>query len=458
MTNKRVITIASTGMITALLMSSTAHAQQLSGNVLTNGGFEDDVMPTYGNHTTVNQNNQPTGWTFGSGDQPNIVKVDGPGGQATWYTTGPDSDATNAGAGVDRQYLDIANGRNNFYQTFKPECTGEVKFGGAFSNRGGTATGSISIRNGDGLNGSVVGQTNTVTVAGGPPVGRPWLPADFTTNVVAGQTYSFVVDMNDEANFDEGYVKFVKGCGAYPPEGGGNTGGLTGNPGMPAGPLIEMELEMADPSIFDVPSNPDLPGCCSPWTEDKLKSSLKYQGTGNITDAYTLHYSPDASINAQMEGYINYLHALDPGVTSITVKFKLYNKDQNPNAPGLGTQLGSEHSLTWTAGGSSAPSNGNGNFFSLPSQAMNINNWYRVQSSVSLNNGKEAFGKECATSDFMMNIEVKGSNMKSSNGGGATLKTIENGKMMSKKLQTVSKKPSVGRFAPRKSSGIERKN
>jgi len=206
-------------LLSAIILTPATHAQNgLSENVLVNGGFEDDVMNGYGNHTAVINNGQPTGWTFGTGQNPNLIKVDGPGGQATWYTSGPDSDATNSGSGVDRQYLDIHGGSNQFYQSFRPVCDGEVQFGGAFSNRDGArGRGSISIRQGNGLNGQIIGQTNVVNIPSGNPVGRPWTNANFTTNLSANQTYSFVVDMNDTTNFDEAYVRFITGCNAPEP-------------------------------------------------------------------------------------------------------------------------------------------------------------------------------------------------------------------------------------------------
>jgi len=250
MLNKTNTMKGSVPFLAFILMSSAAHAQY-SGNVLVNSGFEDDVMSSYGNHTQVNQNNQPTGWAFGGGSRPNIVKVDGPGGQAEWYgNSGPDSDATASGAGVDRQYLDITNGANDFYQTFIPRCSGEVVFGGYFSTRGNrSATASVKILNGSGLSGSVVGQTNSISLSGGNSKSDPWTPVNFSTSVTAGQTYSFVVTMDNQANFDEGYVKFTTGCGSYPPDdtlddgnGGVSTGGIggtyTGEPGIIGGPAV----------------------------------------------------------------------------------------------------------------------------------------------------------------------------------------------------------------------------
>ena len=456
---------AGTSVLAMILLSTPAYAQY-SGNVLVNSGFEDDVMSAYGNNFSP-----PTGWTFGNGQGPNIVKVDGPGGQAEWYgSNGPDSDATASGAGVDVQYLDISGGGNEFYQTFRPSCSGEVLFGGYFSTRGnGSTTSSVRIRNGVGLSGSVVGQTNTLTIPGGNSKSDAWTPVDFSATVTANQTYSFVVTMDNNANFDAGYVKFTTGCDAYPPD---DTPDPISNdpydddPGNPFDPSVPVDcLRCNEPLVFEdladitmpdvVIESPALPSCCSPWNETVLQESLKYMGSGNIMDPYSLRYTPDASVNATMEAYINYLNALDSGVTSITVHFRLWDKGQTPSSPGLGSQVGTDHYVTWTAGGSSAPSNGGGNFFNLP-QGMNINNWYRITSGVYLNDGKEAFGQDCANNEFLMNLEVQSSGMRSagagsgSAGGSVTLKTFKAGRIQSKALKTkaMTKEPTPIKRAP----------
>lgn len=194
-------------LLAATFMTSAAHAQ----NVLVNGDFEANAAPNWGNNTSV----IPSGWSFQSGTSPNVVRVDGPGGQATWYTSGPDSDASNAAPGIARQYLDTV-GSGSAYQVFTPQCSGEVSFGGAFSNRGGPGRGTLSLRRGAGTDGAVVGQTSTVNVSAGSPVGRPWQTVDNVASIQAGQTFSFVVTMTNATNFDEGYVSFTDKCDPEP--------------------------------------------------------------------------------------------------------------------------------------------------------------------------------------------------------------------------------------------------
>jgi len=245
--------ISAIALIMTMATAMPVLAQQ-SDNVLVNGGFEADSVPNWGNNINVNQSGKPSGWTFGGGSRPNIVKMDGPGGQATWYNnSGPESDAnTSTGAGVTQHYLDITRGRNNFYQTFTPTCSGEVEFGGAFSTRGNSsARASITIRNGDGLNGSVVGQTNTINMPGGTSKTDPWTPVSFTTVVTAGQTYSFVVAMGDNSNFDEAFVRFQAFCpGTLDP--------VIGDPYVVADPPVIIEPGVLDtgPAVVMDPATP----------------------------------------------------------------------------------------------------------------------------------------------------------------------------------------------------------
>lgn len=127
------------GATLAAAFGMTAHAQ----NVLVNGDFSQGAPTSMGNH--VNQFSPP-GWTFGNGQRPNVVTVDGPNGY-NYGSNGPESDATATQAV--QHYLDIANGSNSFYQEFTPVCDGNVRFGGAFSTRGNApARGSIAIRQG----------------------------------------------------------------------------------------------------------------------------------------------------------------------------------------------------------------------------------------------------------------------------------------------------------------------
>jgi hypothetical protein len=189
-------------------------ASAIGQNVLVNGGFENNPPPNLGNN--IGWAIPP--WVLGtSGQTSNVVKVDG---VYNYGTNGPWLDADPAtGAGVPQHYLDIANGSNDFYQPFTPKCSGEVDFGGSFSTRansGGKA--SVKIVKGSQWTGSepVIGTTNPISLPGGNSAKDPWTPVTFTVPVTAGTTYCFVVQMDNNMNFDDGFVNYKTQCGSTP--------------------------------------------------------------------------------------------------------------------------------------------------------------------------------------------------------------------------------------------------
>lgn len=236
--------------IATTIMSGAVLAQP---NVLVNGDFETNPPTQLGNN--IGHSIAP--WVLGSGDQSNVVKVDGPGGFA-YGNSGPESDASAPGAGIAQHYLDIADGSNDFYQSFTPECSGDVDFGGFFSTRAdspGTAT--VTIRQGVGTAGPVVGATNPINLPGGTSSTNPWTPVSFTVPVTAGTTYSFVVAMDNNMNFDNGFVRYRIDCN--PAQGQLKVCKVAG-PGVEVGTPFTFTAGSA-PS-FTVPAGPAPGGYC----------------------------------------------------------------------------------------------------------------------------------------------------------------------------------------------------
>ena len=189
---------------TAICISAAASAQ----SVLVNGDFESNPPPNFGNN--IGWSISP--WVLGIGNASNVVKVDGPGG-FNYGSLGPESDASAPVAGIPQHYLDIANGSNDFYQSFTPQCSGQVEFGGSFSTRGNLAgTAAVTLRVGVVTSGSIVGISNTVNLPAGNSKTDPWTLASFTAPITASTTYSFVVSMDDNMNFDNGFATYQVAC------------------------------------------------------------------------------------------------------------------------------------------------------------------------------------------------------------------------------------------------------
>ena len=335
----------------------TAHAQP---NVLVNGDFEFKPPPKFGNN--IGHSIAP--WVLGQGQQPNVVKVDGPAGYE-YGSLGPQSDASAPGAGIPQHYLDITNGRNEFYQSFTPQCSGEVEFGGSFSTRdnlGGRA--QVTIREGVGISGPVVGQTNIVPLAGGNSRNDPWTPVSFTAQITAGTTYSFVVDMPNNLNFDNGFVRYEQECPA---------------------------------SSVD--------SCCPPWNSGLLEEMLFYSGSGGIAKPYTLIFQPTALFKTQIQSYIDYLSTLNPAMNMITIHFRLHDAGTGVT-PVVGPQIGLDYYASWVAGGGGQQF-GNTGFFTLAKEPMQVNRWYRVHTGIYLDSGWKFFPDECAVNEVDVRIQVQ---------------------------------------------------
>jgi len=187
-----------------LLLAGASSGQ----NVLVNGDFETNPPPNNGNN--IGWSVAP--WVVGTGQQPNVVKVDGPGG-FNYGSSGQQSDASAPGAGIPQHYLDVTGGKNDFYQSFTPRCSGFVEVGGSFSTRDNLAgTGSLAIRLGTGTGGAVVGTSSVVSLPVGNSATTPWTNSAFAVPVTANTTYSYVVTMDNNVNFDNAFVKYRIQC------------------------------------------------------------------------------------------------------------------------------------------------------------------------------------------------------------------------------------------------------
>ena len=339
-----------------LAVSLLAAGTGLAQNVLVNSDFESNPPPNFGNNI---------GWSIApwirAGSRSNVVTVDGPGGY-DYGTNGPESDASAPGAGIPQHYLDIANGTNYFYQTFTPRCSGLVTFGGFFSTRANlNGTARVEIHQGnDGPLGTLVGATNSVSLTEVISKTAPWAKVSFTATLAASRTYSFVVYMDNNLNFDNGFVTYVDHC-------------------------------LPDP-------------CCPPWSLSTLEESLLPKSSDVsspvVGAAFTLLFKPTAAVSGAMQAYINYLNLVNPAITQITIQFKLYDGGTG-STPVIGTQLGTSYYVTWSAGSTTGPFPPP-TFFSDPAETLRIDHWYIVHTNIYLENGQTFFSDSCANNDVMV--------------------------------------------------------
>ncbi|MDN3452776.1 MULTISPECIES: hypothetical protein [unclassified Psychrobacter] len=407
----------------SLILTTGAFANQLI-----NGGFElNPPASGFGNHI----GHPITPWVLGTGDDSNVIRTN-QGINSTG--DGPRSDASGTASGTIRHYLDIANGKNDFYQTFTSSCTGEATFGGYFSTRnnsGGNA--AVTLRNGTGFSGSIVGQSNPVTLPGGISSTDPWTLVSYTGQVQAGNTYSLVIAMDNSMNFDEAFVN-IKGCA-----GDGGTGPIIGG------------------EVFEdtVPSFPNIPvivlpapvdNCCPPINEQSIARQLTpvFQPGGGSNAKYRLNFSATSQFNNQNQNYLNYVNSMQPPINALISTWRVF--DHGPG--GIASTPPSTPSVMieefFTTFHITNPVN-HGNTSS--SYTMKPNNWYRVQVGTYFNDGNKFFPQTCGSSSYYVNWQVGN---KSSGSAGHFI--ISNGK---KELVRIKSEPKAN-TTPMKAVPIKR--
>ena len=193
-----------------VLASMAGNGQLFAANLIANPGFENSPPSVMGN----NIGHAVAPWIVGSGSSPNVVKVDGPGGY-DYYANGPESDGTAPGAGKAQHYLDIANGSNVLYQSFEaPACKGApagsvatVSFSGKFSTRANTSgDAKIEIHDGTGPGGALIASQSGNLPAGNSKT-DPWKTISGTASVTRGSSFTYVVRMDNNMNFDDAVVE-----------------------------------------------------------------------------------------------------------------------------------------------------------------------------------------------------------------------------------------------------------
>lgn len=204
-----------------ILVAIASLSGAASANLLLNPGFEDVAgLPlTPGDNITDNVNSPfaVPNWQKTTTSNINLVRVDGPGGNINYGSQGPESDADNSGSGVVKHYLDhVAASRMLIYQTFSfPLCASGtpdpvlVDFGAYFSNRGDTAQSvfaHVRMVAGSSPSAAPMASITSPNIPGGSSRTYAWELRSTTTTLTRGQTYTFTVQMSDQANVDNTFV------------------------------------------------------------------------------------------------------------------------------------------------------------------------------------------------------------------------------------------------------------
>lgn len=399
--------------LSLVLLTGTAIAQN---NQIYNPGFEMGPTRNDGNLFMPSNQNNAIGWFDGGGNQLNVVQIDGAGGY-NYGSFGPENDASGTATPQNkRRYLDIANGVNIVYQRIVPNCSGDASFGAWFSTRDNlSGRGSIRIIQGSNLNGSVVANSNNVSLPIGNSRTDPWVLTQGTVNLSAGTPYVFAISMDNNLNMDDAYLYFSD-CATFP--------------------------ELPDVPNAEWPTTrPVIDPCCPPWNAEILGQSLLYRGAGAIGSNYTLEFDPAHTLNGHvsaipvLQAYMNYVDLANPLVTQMVIQVSLHDQGTNqwpashPNAvgqnyyaTGFGPQIGPVAGIVITPGATSVAKHVNyvpaTNIFvgtsgtnSTPAFPMQPGRWYLVHTGMWLDGGT-FFDGSCSENDVFVRIDVlqRGSN------------------------------------------------
>lgn len=168
-------------------------------------------------------------------------------------------------------------------------------------------------------------------------------------------------------------------------------------------------------------SNPPDP-CCPPWNPDIMLSQLQLSQPGNITSPITYYFlnsePPGSTGEAQMQGYIDYLHSLNPSITSIVLEWGVSDCGASGpgTSPGTCTPIPPNVFTEWSCTGCSSINNtgilgGSGrltNTSASPpyplSGALPVDRWYEISTFIYLNDGIEFWGSSCATTSIVSTV------------------------------------------------------
>lgn len=142
--------------------------------------------------------------------------------------------------------------------------------------------------------------------------------------------------------------------------------------------------------------------CCAPWSELDILPSLRPVFT-NAGSPYTMSYSTPAGISAQMSAYLNYIHAMDPSITTLTLTWQAIDVGTTPGM--TGTTVGAPQTVTWTWTSTGVNVTGGG-FWG--SQQFQIGRWYRFMTTLSHNGTANSpfFGRDCLINSRAVNWGV----------------------------------------------------
>lgn len=251
--------------------------------------------------------------------------------------------------------------------------------------------------NGDGVTGLVL--RNGVRIGNAVDTARSREQVGGQATLCAGDTVDFAVHMNSDYWFDSTLLTgSVNRVGDVGPRACRGVVPSTGGVGIDPGGLTVGVLEAGEPITMTGTPNGPRSSCCGPWAGIDIIPSLQPQFPNGAGGSYTQVFTPSATLNAQMGAYLNYLHAMNPAVTTLTMSWQAANLGTGASAATSGTMIGAPQTVTWTWASGTVSMSGGGFWANAP---FPLGSWIGFQTSLSINGPAAAaslLGPDCRTS------------------------------------------------------------
>ena len=173
------------------------------------------------------------------------------------------------------------------------------------------------------------------------------------------------------------------------------------NPGAPGPTPIVLNSRLRDWRVDLVTRScaPPVNPCCPPLTTSFVKDQLRLLQPMTVGTNFNFQYAAAAPYQTQMQAYINYLNAMNPAITTISVAWTVTHQGTGLAAPSVPPGAVLETAIThWVCTNPGCPAAApNVQFPGLP---LVPNTWYRVTAAASLNNGLTFWPVDCPPAVF----------------------------------------------------------
>ncbi|HEX9964080.1 MAG TPA: hypothetical protein VGB04_03770 [Allosphingosinicella sp.] len=173
--------------------------------------------------------------------------------------------------------------------------------------------------------------------------------------------------------------------------------------GLPVTPIVSVsDLSNWEVEITTSPCGPSANLCCPPLSTAFVKDQLRLYQPGMVATNFSFFIVPAAPYSVQMPAYINYVRAMNPAATTLTVSWVITNQGTGVLPGGPAGPVVTTASTAWactTPGCPPTPSP-----IGFTGLLLAPNTWYRVRATASLNGGLAFWPADCPPAMFEFNM------------------------------------------------------